>query len=109
MHKIVPPISRDILNRRNPTTIKQYLTNNAVQISNIQNTSTSEQSLNIQTDENYKHKKKEIQTPILKKMQRNDNSIQEIKTIKRLLQYNNKKYINGLCTETTPIDRTLQQ
>ena len=67
MHKIVPPISRDILNRRNPTTIKQYLTNNAVQISNIQNTSTSEQSLNIQTDENYKHKKKRNTNSHLKK------------------------------------------
>ena len=57
MHKIVPPIFRDILNRRNSTTIKQYLTNNVVQISNIQNTSTSEQLLNIQTDENNKRKK----------------------------------------------------
>ena len=41
-------------------------------------------------------------------MQRNDNSIQEIKTIKRLSQYNNKKFINGLCTESIFIDRTLQ-
>ena len=51
IHKTVPPISRDIVNKRKPTTIKQYL-------NNIQNTSTSKQSLNIQTDENNKHKKK---------------------------------------------------
>ena len=58
MHKIVPPISRNILNKRKPTIIKEYLTNNVLQDSNIPNTSTSKQSLNIQTDENNKHKKK---------------------------------------------------
>ena len=40
-----------MLNKRKPTTIKQYLTNNIAQVSNFQNKSTSNQSLNLQTDE----------------------------------------------------------
>ena len=40
-----------MLNKRKPTTIKQYLTNNIAQVRNFQNKSTSDQSLNLQTDE----------------------------------------------------------
>ena len=59
----------------------KYLTNNIVQVSQTRNTSTSERSLNIQTDNNNKHTKQAIQTPIANKIKRKENSIQEIKTM----------------------------
>ena len=61
--------------------MKQYLNNNIVQVSQNRNTSMSERSLNIQTDNNNKYTKQATQTSIANKIKRKENSIQEIKTM----------------------------
>ena len=70
----MPPVSREKLNKRKPTAIKQYLTNNIKQVSKLQNKSQSEQSLNLQMDENNKNKKQDTQDYITNKY--NNKSIQ---------------------------------
>ena len=94
IHQIVPPISREILSNRKPTTMTQYLTNNIVQVSQHRNTSLSERSLNIQTDKKDKYTKQAIHTPIANKIKRQENPIQVTKTMnKRLLQNNNREIL----------------
>ena len=94
IHHIVPPISRDILSKRKPTTMTKYFTNNIVQVSQNRNKSMSERSLKIQTDNTDKYTKHAIQISIANKIKRKENSIQEKKTMnKRLVQHTNRESV----------------